>query len=123
MTGFRGQKFDFTGADGGWYAIVSALPEIHPNMRVTSPVPSVPEITYITGISAKTADGNGVNHTIVITVADPHILDNGCHDGVSPCLAEGALSVELDGEVALLAPGGVTLGPDVAISAVNLPGE
>lgn len=122
MTGFRGQKFDFTGDDGGWYSVLSALPGIHLNMRVTSPVPSVPEITYITGIAIKTTDGAGVDHTIVISVTDPHSLDSYCPVAMSPCLAGGALSVEIDGESPLLAPGEVTLGPDMAISAVNLPG-
>ena len=122
MTGFRGQKFDFTGEDGIWYSVLSALPDIHLNMRVTSPVPSVPEITYITGISVKTMDADGLEHTIVISVTDPHSLESECPYGRSPCLADGALSVDIDGEAALLAPGEVTLGPDVAIAAVNLPG-
>ncbi|CAM9895562.1 unnamed protein product, partial [Ectocarpus sp. 13 AM-2016] len=72
MTGFRGQRFDFTGEDDGWYAILSDLPNIHLHMRVTSPVPSVPEITYITGISIKTTDANNVDHTILISVTNPH---------------------------------------------------
>ena len=122
MTGFRGQKFDFTGDDGGWYSVLSVLPDIHLNMRVTSPVSSVPEITYITGISIKTTDTDGIEHTIVISVTDPHSLESECPEGLSPCLADGALSVEIDGETALLAPGEVALGPDVAIAAVNLPG-
>lgn len=42
---------------------------------------------------------------------------------VSPCLADGALSVELDGEPALLSPGDAPLGPGVTIDAVNLPGS
>ena len=46
MTSFRGQKFDFVGNDNGWYAAVSDLPYMPINMRVTSPVPTVPEITY-----------------------------------------------------------------------------
>ena len=122
MTGFRGQKFDFTGKDGGWYAVISDMPHIHLNMRVTSPVPSVPEITYITGLGITTTDTDGLDHTIVITVTDPHSLDSACPVGVSPCLADGALTVQLDGKDALLAPGEVLLGPQVAISAVNLPG-
>ena len=122
MTGFRGQKFDFTGKDGGWYAVLSVPPSMHLNMRVTSPVPSVPEITYITGVSVKATDDNGVDHTILVAVADPHSLDSRCPEGVSPCLSEGSLSVELDGEPALLAPGTAALGPGVAVSAVNLPG-
>ncbi|CAN0133726.1 unnamed protein product [Ectocarpus fasciculatus] len=122
MTGFRGQKFDFTGQDGGWYSVFSDMPHIHLNMRVTSPVPSVPEITYITGLGITTTDTDGLDHTIVITVTDPHSLDSACPVGVSPCLADGALTVQLDGKDALLAPGEVLLGPQVAISAVNLPG-
>lgn len=59
---------------------------------------------------------------IVTLVTNPHSLDNNCPVGVSPCLAEGALSVELDRQPALVAPGEVSLGPGVAISAVNLPG-
>ena len=42
MTGFRGQKFDFTGVDGKWYALFSSLPSMHVNMRgrLGSPTPS-----------------------------------------------------------------------------------
>eukprot|EP00903_Cladosiphon_okamuranus_P020094 g18456.t1 len=122
MTGFRGQKFDFTGDDGGWYSVLSHLPDIHLNMRVTSPVSSLPEITYITGVSIKTTDSDGTEHTITISVTNPHSLDSMCPEGQSPCLADGALTVELDGETALLAPGMVSLGPNVAIAAANLPG-
>lgn len=35
---------------------------------VTSPVPELPEITYITGVSVLTKDGEGQEHSIVITV-------------------------------------------------------
>lgn len=122
MTGFRGQKFDFVGEDGEWYCVVENGPGLHLNMRVTSPVPSVPEITYITGISLITADANNVEHTIVIEVTNPHSLESSCPEEVSPCLADGALSVEVDGQEVLLAPGTARVGPDVAISAVNLPG-
>eukprot|EP00903_Cladosiphon_okamuranus_P005334 g5332.t1 len=122
MTGFHGQKFDFTGEDGAWYCLVNDGPSMHLNMRVTAPVPSVPEITYITGLSIITKDVEGVDHTIEISVADPHNLHSSCPEGVSPCLAGGALSVKLDSHESLLSPGEVTLGPGVAISAVNLPG-
>ena len=122
MTGFRGQKFDFSGEDGAWYAVVSDLPHMHLNMRVTSPVPSVPEITYITGISIVTTDADGLDHTMVISVANPHSLESSCLVGTSPCLADGALSVVVDGEDVLFAPGEVTVAPDVAIAVVNLPG-
>lgn len=48
MTGFLGQKFDFTGEDGGWYALI-ADEDLHVNMRVSTAVADLPEITYITG--------------------------------------------------------------------------
>eukprot|EP00903_Cladosiphon_okamuranus_P016330 g15060.t1 len=122
MTGFLGQKFDFTGEDGEWYCLLDDGPSIHLNMRVTAPVPALPEITYITGLSLITADVEGVDHTVEITVNEPHNLHSSCPVGVSPCLANGALSVKLDGQESLVSPGEVTLGPGVAISAVNLPG-
>ncbi|CAN0210111.1 unnamed protein product [Scytosiphon promiscuus] len=122
MTGFRGQKFDFVGEDGEWYCVLRDGPGLHLNMRVTSPVPSMPEITYITGVSLITADPDGVEHTIVIEVTNPHTLESSCPEGVSPCLADGALTVEVDGSEVLVAPGTVAVGPEVVISAINLPG-
>lgn len=121
MQGFRGQKFGFTGEDGGWYCVLDDGPALRMNMRVTSPVPHVPEITYITGISIMTVDLEGVDHTIVIQVTDPHSLEAACPPGVSHCLADGSLSVLIDGWEALIAPCKTSIGPDVAISAVNLP--
>eukprot|EP00903_Cladosiphon_okamuranus_P012010 g11277.t1 len=122
MTGFMGQKFDFTGEDGGYYAVI-ADDNMHINMRVTAPLIDLPEITYITGLSVLTTDDDGFHHSIVVEVKDPHDLDSSCPPGgVSPCLADGSLSVVLDGKETLLAPGTVFLGPDVQISAANLPG-
>lgn len=68
MTRFHGQKFDFTGEDGAWYCLLSDPPGVHINMRVTSPVADLPEITYITGLSLMTSDSEGVEHTVVVTV-------------------------------------------------------
>ncbi|CAM9241036.1 unnamed protein product [Ectocarpus sp. 12 AP-2014] len=123
MTGFLGQKFDFTGEDGGYYALVSDFPNMHMNMRVTSPVPSLPEITYITGLSLLTTDVDGEIHSIVIEVKNPHDIESSCPAGVSPCLADGSLRVILDGKEELSAPGSVALADDVKVTAVNLPGE
>ncbi|CAB1101779.1 unnamed protein product [Ectocarpus sp. CCAP 1310/34] len=122
MTGFHGQKFDFTGNDGQWYCLISDLPSMHLNMRVTAPVSSRPDITYITGLSLITTDGGGQEHSIIISVKDPHNLDSDCPPGVSPCLADGSLIVVLDGNETLFAPGAVELAPDVKVSAVNIPG-
>ncbi|CAM9500523.1 unnamed protein product [Ectocarpus sp. 8 AP-2014] len=122
MTGFLGQKFDFTGEDGGYYALISDFPNMHMNMRVTSPVPSLPEITYITGLSLLTTDANGEIHSIVIEVKNPHDIESACPAGVSPCLADGSLKVTLDGKEELSAAGSVALADDVTVTAVNLPG-
>ena len=122
MTGFFGQKFDFTGEDGAWYAVVSDLPYMHLNMRVTAPVPSLPEITYITGISVSTIDADGVDDSIVVSVKEPHRMQSDCPVGTISCLAEGALHVVVDGEEVMVAPGEVRIAPDTAIAAVNLPG-
>lgn len=89
---------------------------------MTSPLPEVPTITYITGLAVVTTDNNGMDHSIVITVKDPHSLDSSCSAEVSPCLADGSLRVVLDGEETLFGPGSVVLGEEVAVSAVNLPG-
>eukprot|EP00903_Cladosiphon_okamuranus_P020827 g19127.t1 len=122
MTGFLGQKFDFTGFDGDWYALFSSPPSIHVNMRVSTPLPELPIITYITGLSVLATDSDNVDHSIVIQVKDPSSLDSACPAGVSPCLANGALSVLLDGEETLVSPGTVEMAPGVTVSAVNLPG-
>eukprot|EP00903_Cladosiphon_okamuranus_P021626 g19884.t1 len=106
----------------GSYCLLDVGPSMHLDMRVTAPVPSLPVITYITGLSIITKDVEGLDHTIEISVKNPHSLDSSCPAGVLPCLAHGALSVKLDDQESLLSPGEVTLGPGVAISAVNLPG-
>lgn len=95
---------------------------MHLSMRVTAPVASMPDITYITGLSVITTDGEGQEHSIVISVKDPHSLESACPVEGSPCLADGALSVTLDGEEKLFAPGTVALGEAVTVSAANLPG-
>eukprot|EP00903_Cladosiphon_okamuranus_P010581 g10005.t1 len=128
VTGFLGQNFDSTGRDGAWYSVISdvshqpELPSTQINMRVTSPIASLPQIAYITGLSVLTTDADGLDHSIVIRVTDPHSLESSCPVGMSPCLADGALTVEIDGEEALRAPGTVQVGSGVAVSAVNLPG-
>lgn len=90
--------------------------------RATAPVPDLKEITYITDLSVIANDPEGVKHSIVISVKEPHRLDSACPVGVSPCLADGVLRVTLDGEDALLGPGTITLAAGVTVSAVSLPG-
>lgn len=120
MSGFSGQKFDFTGEDGAWYALISDIPSLHMNMRVTSPVADMPEITYITGLSLITTDEDGQVRTIEITVNDPHTLESTCP--YDSCLADGALTVLLDSEESLAMPGTISMSGDVSVTAANLPG-
>lgn len=86
-------------------------------------MPELPIITYITGLSILTTDSDGVAHSIVIEAKDPHNIESSCPPGVSPCLADGSLRVVLDGVETLSAPGSVTLGKDLVVSAVNIPGQ
>lgn len=79
-------------------------------------------VSVPTGLSVLTTGADGFDHSIVIEVKDPHNMDSDCAPGVSPCLADGSLRVVLDGEETLLAPGTVSLGQDVQVTAVNLPG-
>ena len=123
MTGFLGQKFEFTGVDGAWYALVSDGPTMHLNIRATAPIAGVPTITYITGISLLATDFDGTEHSIAISVKDPHRMDSTCHDETTPCLADASLNVVINGEEALVAHGTVTVGPGVRVTAVNIPGE
>lgn len=74
------------------------------------------------GLSVLTTDADGVDHSVVIEVKEPHNLNSSCPDGVSPCLADGSLRVLLDEEETLLAPGTAVLDQGVEISAANLPG-
>lgn len=52
MTGFLGQKFDFTGQDGAWYALIADV-NMNVNMRVTSPVADLPEIAHYQHVHAR----------------------------------------------------------------------
>lgn len=95
---------------------------IHLNMQITSPVPSVPNITYISELATAATDDDGLEHTIIIDVVNPHRLESVCPIGTHPCLADGTLSVAVNGEEVLLAPGEVTVAPGVSIYAVKFPG-
>jgi len=78
MTGFRGQKFDFTGEDGAWYNLISDTLSMNVNMRVSSPLPDLPEITYITGLSVLATDTDGERHSIEVTVKVPALPRKCC---------------------------------------------
>lgn len=98
LVGFNGQKFDFTGEDGAWYSLLSDGPCLRVNMRITVPLPDTPSISYITGVGVTLCDNVGDTHSIELTVQDPHNLATVCPDARMPCVADGAVSLVLDGE-------------------------
>ena len=122
LVGLAGQKFDFTGQSNSWYALLSVRDTDQVNMRVTAPIADLPGVTYITGISVQTEDKNGVEHSIIIFVTNPSVLDTSCPADGQPCIGDGALTVLLDG-VSVTSPGNKQLGPGVSFAAANIPGE
>lgn len=114
MRGLQGQKFDFSGKDGAWYAILHDESFLV-NMRVTAPIPGLEEITYITGLGISIVDQSGELRTVVMTVDHPLEMQSECPDLGEVCLADGALSVELDG-VKRTTPGEVRICPETITS-------
>ena len=100
MSGFKGQKFDFTGKEDTWYALIHDY-DIAINMRITAPVPDVQAITYITGLGLSLMGTDSIMHTVEIVIDNPHDLNPTCDKSNSaPCLADGALTILVDGEPA-----------------------
>lgn len=124
LHGLRGQTVKWAGAEGGWYSLfVDKESGLQVNVRPTGPLPEkFPERQYLTGIAVLSR-----GHSLAIEVKDPYsISTSGCPANVSPCLADGALRISVDGEEEedLLA---VTMGEqvtdDIYLSASNLPTE
>ncbi|CAM9539156.1 unnamed protein product, partial [Ectocarpus sp. 8 AP-2014] len=82
--------------------------------RLTSEFSSFCFSLVRTGMSILVTDAGSVHHTVVIQVREPHNLYSSCPDD--------SLSVFLDREENLLAPGTVFPGQDLQASAANLPG-
>lgn len=181
MTGFLGQKFDFTGLDGEYYCLIKddhiqvslvrsrLLPiyvEHNPARRVIPAanvihvtqdllIPNIPNLhsncfeCVLLGLTTSVQICFAARHEPSFFSARDNIHyrvvragnrrrglrpRHCCRgqrppqtrqlrpDGLSPCLAEGALSVLLDGEERLFTPGSVSLGEQVMVSAANLPG-
>ena len=125
VQGLRGQKFDWSGVDGGWYSLIKddSSDGLLINCRVTAPLPvQFPHRQLMTGISIVSG-----GHSLVLEVRDPYTIDtDGCPEGVSPCLANGGLRAVVDGvEVPdLLRPSRKEAVADaLEISASNLPVE
>ncbi|CBJ33694.1 expressed unknown protein [Ectocarpus siliculosus] len=98
MKGLRGQHIDWFGVDGGWYAFIKDDDiDLHVNVRLTAPLPEeFPERQLVTGLSVIAGE-----HSLILEVTNPYDTDinGGCLDGMStPCLANGGLSVTVNGE-------------------------
>lgn len=97
MFGIQRQTFDFTGEDGEWYALLHDT-GVSINMRITAPIADVPEVTYITGLGLSLVGSDGELHTLEIVIEDPLDLEPDCpRSNEKPCLADGALTVLVDG--------------------------
>ncbi|CAM9544860.1 unnamed protein product, partial [Laminaria digitata] len=129
VTGLRGQRYDWSGEDGGWYAFLSTQDQLQMNLRVTSHLPATfPERQLVTGVALVTEGG----HTITVDIVDPLDLAPTCQqtaDAVSagstsaPCLVNGGLRVTVDGQEEVPGAGEHHFDGGIHITAVNLPLE
>ena len=128
VTGLRGQRYDWSGEDGGWYAFLSTQDELQMNLRVTSHLPKTfPERQLVTGVALVTAGG----HTITLDIVDPLDLAPTCQSTTdagragsisAPCLVNGGLRVTVDGRE-MQGAGESHFDGGIHITAVNLPLE
>ena len=97
LQGLRGQHIEWVGVDSGWYALVTDKEDdLQINVRTTAPSPTdFPDRQFITGVAILSH-----GHSLIIEVKDPYTVKTpGCSGDVSPCLADGGLSVSVDGEL------------------------
>ena len=124
LQGLRGQHIEWTGVDGGWYALVKDdKDDLQINVRTTAPLPTdFPDRQFITGVAVLSR-----GHSLVVEVKEPYTVDTqGCSNGVSPCLADGGLSISVDGELVGFLSGPINdanLPGGIEVSSSNLPQE
>lgn len=124
MVGLQGQRIDWNGEDGAWYALLTERdPGVQINVRLTAPLATeFPDRQLITGFALKGADG----HSIVIKTKDPYTVQtSGCPENVDlTCLSENALDIIVDGEdhPTVAVENALFLGGTV-MTAANLPTE
>lgn len=120
MVGMQGQKFDWSGEDGGWYVLLSDA-DLEVAVRLTAPLPEeFPDRQLMTGFSTKYGDG----HSIVIENKHPYTTETeDCPDALEgPCLSEHALKITVDGQEVLdVATDRMSLPGGATMTAVNLP--
>lgn len=97
MFGLLGQRIDWKGEAGNWYALVHDGVEKQIAVRLTSPLPEeFPDRQLVTGVSLVSTGG----HSLIIEADNPYTTETaGCPpDMMVPCLAEGSLRITVDGE-------------------------
>ena len=129
VSGLRGQRYDWFGDDGGWYAFLSTQDQLQMNLRVTSHLPSTfPERQLVTGVAMVTEGG----HTITVDIVDPLDLAPTCQNTAdaarsgstsAPCLVNGGLRVTVNGREEMPGAGEYHFDGGIHITAVNLPLE
>ena len=124
LQGLRGQHIEWTGVDGGWYALVKDdKDDLQINVRTTAPLPTdFPDRQFIADVAVLSR-----GHSFVVEVKEPYTVDTqGCSNGVSPCLADGGLSISVDGELVDFLSGRINdahLPGGIEVSSSNLPQE
>ena len=124
MDGLSGQAIDWSGEDGGWYALIQDKElGLHINVRVNVPLlQEFPRRRLVTGVSVLFAE-----HSFVVEANSPYSTGtSGCPLGVSPCLASGALTFAVDNEHPAAPLGlldGTRFHNGLILSATNVPLE
>lgn len=79
MSGLSGQSLEWSGDDGGWYALIQDE-HVQINVRLTAPLPKdFPNRQLVTGVSILSGDG----HAFIVEVNRPYNVEtSGCPDGV-----------------------------------------
>eukprot|EP00904_Undaria_pinnatifida_P007796 jgi/Undpi1/4146/HiC_scaffold_16.g07513.m1 len=126
VNGLRGQRYYWSGEDGGWYAFLSTQHDLQMNLRVTSHLPETfPERQLVTGVAAVTEGG----HRITVDIVDPLDLAPVCQHPANAeftsasCLVNGALRITVDGREEMPVAGEYHFDGGIHITGVNLPLE
>ena len=117
-----GQHF-FISGDDGWYAAISD-PMVPVNLRMETLTKSDNE-QYWLGASVQHFGEDGqLLHSALLETVDPTTHTVSCESvgATAPCVANGAMTVDIDGE-RKSAPGLYDLGEGYSVAVANLPTE
>lgn len=124
MVGLKGQKIDWAGVDGAWYALIKNHdPDVTVNLRLTAPLPEeFPHRQLVSGVAIMSS-----GHSLVLEFKNPYSTDlDGCPRGNPQCLANGGIRVVVDGRTLsdfLIGSDALELADGIKLSASNLPME